>query len=76
MVTLAGGASQLAIVAPPGAPAQVDAVGGASRINLDGVEHTGVAGGSVFSDPGWAASTNRYVIDLAAGVSDFRMTRS
>ena len=75
-VTLAGGASQLVIVAPPGAPARVDAVGGASRILLDGVDHTGVAGGSVFSDPGWAASTDRYTIDLTSGVSDFRMTRS
>jgi hypothetical protein len=75
-VTLAGGASQLVIVAPPGAPAQVDAVGGASRILLDGVDHTGVAGGSVFTDPGWAVSTDRYVIDLTSGVSDFRMTRS
>jgi hypothetical protein len=75
-VTLAGGASQLVIVAPPGPPAQVDAMGGASRILLDGVDHTGVAGGSVFTDPGWATSTNRYAIDLTSGVSDFRMTRS
>jgi hypothetical protein len=75
-VTLAGGASQLVIMAPPGAPAQVDAVGGASLILLDGIDHTGVAGGSVFSDPGWASSSNRYDIDLTSGVSDFRMTRS
>jgi hypothetical protein len=75
-VSLAGGASQLFIVAPPGQPAQVDAVGGASRIVLDRVDHAGVAGGSVFTDPGWAGSINRYAIDLTSGVSDFRMTRS
>jgi hypothetical protein len=75
-VTLAGGATQLTIVAPPGAPARVDAVGGASSVLLDGVSHVGVAAGSVFTDPGWAASTNRYVVDLTSGVSAFRMTRS
>jgi hypothetical protein len=75
-VTLAGGASQLVIVAPPGPPAKVDAVGGASRLVLDGVQHTGVAGGSVFADPDWASSTNRYAIELTSGVSDFRMSRS
>jgi hypothetical protein len=35
-----------------------------------------VAGGSVFSDADWAQTHNRYAIDLTAGVSDFRMTRT
>lgn len=75
-VTLAGGASQLLVVAPPGAPAQVQAVGGASQVLLDGADHIGVAGGSVFTDPGWTGSRNRYAIMLSSGVSDFRMSRS
>jgi hypothetical protein len=75
-LVLAGGASELSIVAPPDQPAQVDAVGGASQILLDGVAHTGVAGGSVFQDPGWATAVNRYSIDLTAGVSDFQMSRT
>jgi len=75
-VTLTGGASQLLVVAPPGPPAQVSAVGGASDGVVDGARHTGVAGGSVFTDPGWSTSRNRYAIALTAGVSDFRMTRT
>jgi hypothetical protein len=73
---LAGGASQLLVVAPPGAPAQVDAVGGASQVRLDGASHTGVAGGSVFSEPAWATAHDRYRFDLTAGVSDFELSRS
>jgi hypothetical protein len=73
---LTGGASQLLVVAPPGAPAQVDAVGGASQIRLDGASHTGVAGGSVFTEPAWAAARDRYRFDLTAGVSDFELSRS
>jgi hypothetical protein len=75
-LTMAGGASELTISAPPDLPAQVDAVGGASQILLDGVTHNGVAGGSVFQDSGWSTAVNRYSITLTAGVSDFQLTRS
>jgi hypothetical protein len=75
-LTLAGGATQLIVVAPAGAPAEVKVVGGASQVSLDGVSHNGVAGGSVFADPAWASSYNRYAVDLLAGVSDFEMSRS
>ena len=75
-LTLAGGATQLLVVASSGAPAQVKVVGGASQVSLYGSAHTGVAGGSVFADPAWAHSNNRYAIDLLTGVSDFQMSRS
>jgi len=75
-VTLAGGASVLAVEAPAGAPAQIDAQGGASEVQFDGVSHTGVAAGSVFTEPGFAGAENRYAITLTAGVSDFRMVRT
>jgi hypothetical protein len=71
-----GGASVLAVEAPAGSPAQVEAQGGASDVQLDGVTHTGVAGGSVFTDPGFSGAENRYAITLTAGVSDFRMVRA
>jgi hypothetical protein len=45
-------------------------------VSLDGVTHTGVAGGSIFADPVWASSYNRYAVDLVAGVSDFEMSRN
>jgi hypothetical protein len=75
-LTLAGGATQLIVVAPAGAPAEVRVVGGASQVNLDGVSHTGVTGGSIFADPAWASSYDRYDVDLLAGVSNFEMSRS
>jgi hypothetical protein len=75
-LTLAGGATQLLVEAPPGAPAEVKVVGGASQVSLDGTSHTGVAGGSVFADPAWNSSENRYAVDLLAGVSEFQMSRS
>jgi hypothetical protein len=75
-LTLAGGATRLLVVAPSGAPAEVKVGGGASQVSLDGISHTGVAGGSLFADPAWAGSSNRYAIDLLAGVSEFQMTRS
>jgi hypothetical protein len=75
-LTLAGGATRLTVVAPAGAPAEVKVVGGASQVSLDGLNHTGVAGGSIFADPAWASSYNRYAVDLVAGVSDFEMSRS
>lgn len=75
-LTLAGGATQLLVVAPSGSPAQVKVVGGASAVTFDGVSHTGVAGGSVFTDPAWANARNRYAVDLLAGVSEFQLSRS
>jgi hypothetical protein len=74
-VTLAGGATQLVLVAPAGEPAEVKVVGGASDVSLDGTSHVGVAGGSVFTEPAWPDAHNRYSIDLVAGVSSFQMSR-
>jgi hypothetical protein len=45
-------------------------------VSLDGVDHTGVAGGSLLSDPGWSSAQNRYRINLTAGVSQFLMRRT
>jgi hypothetical protein len=74
-LTLAGGATQLLVTAPLGPPAELKVNGGASQAILDGLAHSGVAGGSVFADPGWSSASNRYVVDLLAGVSDFQMGR-
>jgi hypothetical protein len=74
-LTLAGGATQLLVSAPPGAPAAVKVAGGASQVSLDGISQSGVSGGSVFADPGWSSSHNRYFINLLSGVSNFRMSR-
>jgi hypothetical protein len=75
-LTLAGGATRLLVVAPSGAPAEVNVMGGASEVDLDGTSHSGVAGGSVFTEPTWAGTANRYAIDLLTGVADFEMSRT
>jgi hypothetical protein len=74
-LTLAGGASRLAVEAPAGPPAQVRALGGASTVSVDGTVHSGVAGGTVFTDPGWSTAANRYLLNLTSGVSDMQLTR-
>ena len=76
MVTVAGGASRLTITAGPGSPAQIRVDGGAASLSVDGAVHTGVAGGTVYTEPGWTAAANRYLIELTAGVSDAQLTRT
>ena len=41
----------------------------------DGTVHTGVAGGTVFTDPGWSTAANPYLLNLTSGVSDLQLTR-
>jgi hypothetical protein len=43
--------------------------GGAAHVSLDGVTHTGVAAGSVFSSPGWSSAHDRYELHARGGVS-------
>jgi hypothetical protein len=73
-ISLAGGASQFLLSLPAGVPAQVTAGGGASEVSLEGQNHVGVAGGSVFTTPGWAANTAGFDIDATAGASRITVT--
>jgi hypothetical protein len=68
-IQLAGGASQFLLSLPGGVPAQVTAVGGAGEISLEGQDHLGVAGGSVFVTPGWSPDVSGFDIDATAGAS-------
>jgi hypothetical protein len=47
----------------------VTAVGGAGEVSLEGQDHVGVAGGSVFTTPGWAAGGSGFDIDATAGAA-------
>jgi hypothetical protein len=76
VLTLAGGAAQLTIHLAPQAPVRVRAGGGAGSVSIDGVRRTGVAGGSDFTPTGWATATDRYDIDLSAGVSALTVDRT
>ena len=48
--------------------------GGASQVSLEGQQHTGVAGGSVFTTPGWAPGVTGFDIDATAGASQITVT--
>ncbi len=68
-VRMAGGASQFTIEVPSGVPVRTSLDGGAGSVELDGVTHTGVAGGTVFTPFGWTAAADRYDVVAQAGVS-------
>jgi hypothetical protein len=73
-IQLGGGASQFLLSLPGGVPAQVIAAAGAGEISLEGQDHVGVAGGSVFATPGWAPGVAGYDIDATAGAARVVLT--
>ena len=73
-VQLAGGASQFLLSLPGGVPARVTAAGGAGEVSVEGQDHVGVAGGSVFTTPGWAADVPGFDIDATAGAAHVAVT--
>jgi len=75
-VRMTGGASSFALHVPAGVATQVRFDGGAGSATIDGTDHSGLAGGTVFSAPGWAAAANRYDIDNTAGVSNLTLDRA
>lgn len=73
-VKLAGGASQFLLSLPAGIPARVTAAGGAGEVTLEGRDYVGVAGGSVFTTPGWAPDVSGFDIDAIAGAARVAVT--
>ena len=71
---MVGGASDFQLSLPTGVPARVTAGGGASEVSLEGQQHTGVAGGSVFTTAGWTPGVTGFDIDATAGVSTITVT--
>jgi hypothetical protein len=74
-VQLAGGAGQFLLSLPGGVPVRVTAAGGAGEVSLDGQDHTGVGGGSVFTTPGWTAHAAGFDVDATAGAARVAVTR-
>lgn len=68
-----GGLSQLTLRVPGDVPTRLLIDGGAARVTLGGVTHTGVAGGSVFSSPGWSSAHDRYALSAKGGVGSLRV---
>ena len=50
------------------------AVGGAGEVSVEGQEHVGVAGGSVFTTPGWAAGAAGFDVTATAGAAQVTVT--
>jgi len=73
-VQLAGGASDFQLSLPLGVQARVIAGGGAGEVSLLGQQHTGVAGGTVFTTPGWAPGLTGFDIDATSGASTIAIT--
>ena len=73
-VQLAGGASQLLLSLPAGVPVRMTAAGGAGEVSLEGQDHSGVAGGSVFTTPGWAPGAAGLDIAALAGAGRIAVT--
>lgn len=70
-----GGATEFLVHAPSGVPVQVSVEGGAGSAVLDGVTHSGIGGGAVFTPDNWSGTTDRYDVDLVGGVSQIRVDR-
>jgi hypothetical protein len=75
IIRVAAGASQLLLTLPPGVPARVTAGGGSSQVTMDSLSHTGVAGGTVITAPGWATAGARFDIDATSGVARVAISR-
>jgi hypothetical protein len=73
-VQLAGGASEFSLSLPSAIPAQVTAGGGAGEVALEGADHVGVAGGSVFTTPNWTPGGPGFDIDATSGASRIAVT--
>jgi hypothetical protein len=75
-IQLTGGASSFDLRVPPTVPTQVRLGAGAGHATIDGVTHTGIAAGTVFTPDNWTTTTDRYLIDNTAGVSALTVNRN
>src|SRR4051812_16031924 len=74
-ITMSGGAGQLVVRLGGSAPVRVAANGGAGSVVVDGQQHVGVSGGSVWTPDGWEQAQTRYDVDATAGVSALTVER-
>jgi hypothetical protein len=74
-IRMTGGANQFLVHAPTNAPVRVHIGSGASKVTVDGVAHTGIAPGAVFTPNNWDQTQDRYDIDASAGVATLTVDR-
>lgn len=75
-VRMTGGASSFEVRLPSQVQARVLFAGGAGEATIDGAVHTGIAGSTALTTPGWSTAANRYSVENAAGVSSFTLARA
>jgi hypothetical protein len=75
-ITMSGGAGQFVVRLAGTAPVRVAAGGGAGSVVVDGQQHLGVSGGSVWTPAGWDGASARYDVDATAGVSTLTVERT
>lgn len=75
-VLMSGGASQFEVHLAGPEPVRVTLAGGAGSVDIDGQQHSGVAGGAAFTGGGWATASNRFDILCSAGVSSLSVDRA
>ncbi len=70
-----GGLSELTVRLAVATPVRLTVNGGAAHVTVDGATHTGIAGGTVFTEPGWSAARDRYDLLARGGVSSVSIGR-
>ena len=73
---MTGGASTFDVHLPDGTPARVLLAAGAGQATIDGIAHSGIAGGTTLSTPDWNTTADRYDLNLIAGVSSLTLDRA
>jgi hypothetical protein len=74
-ISLGGGASQFTLTVPRGVAVRVVFASGAGTATLGGVRHSGIAGGTAFTEPGSEAA-GRVEVNCTAGVGSFTLDRA
>lgn len=73
-VQLGAGTSQFLLSLPGGVPVRVTTANGAGEVSLEGLDHLGVAGGSVFTTSGWAPGAAGFDVHALAGAGRITVT--
>jgi hypothetical protein len=73
-IAVGGGAGLVDVRLGGSAPVRVAVKDGAGDVSIDGQVNQGVAGGSLFTPPGWDTATDRFDIDATSGVSSLTVT--
>ena len=68
-VTMSAGVSRFDVHSALHVPVRVRVGSGASTVVLDGLSHSGVAAGALFTPDHWAATEDRIDVDAVAGMS-------